>query len=237
MTLEALEGLDEGAEILVRSRQLGNRQWTKAASGEFVREGAGVPASFFTGYIAEGRVTKVDNTPARPGDWYMQTRYDYYIWRHNTGAATDTAAAGTIHCLTFHNGELRGEYDYDPETFSNTNGRIVRQEGLPERVRANPDSMRRLLGFIEDDLAATRVQLQQARDVKPPDMSEKDAMIERLVAVIRDVQTAVPANRLVRNIGNAVAVAREALPEVFEDEAENDEESTVVFQATGIETF
>lgn len=163
-SVETLTELPEGEQITVRSRQLGNQRWTKDASGAFRRDEALVGVEFFVGYVADGRVVKVDASPAGPGDWLTARRYDYFLIGH-------TETAGSFEVMTFYDGRWRNDNVYraeqlDPERGAN----MSRVERAPDRVLQNPESVVRIMERYNDMLTVTRNQLETAREKanKPP---------------------------------------------------------------------
>ena len=170
---EALEGIPEGDQIMVRSRRLGNQRWTKDSSGGFSRDAAMVGAEFFIGYIAEGRVVKVDDSPARPGDWFSQNHYDYYHLAVND--------AGLLVSLSFFDGVYRSDNEYRVEQFDQAATRMVRGEGIPDRVLANAASMRLLVDRLHDQLMSVTNLLTATREQLAKKPEEKAEPIEPVI--------------------------------------------------------
>lgn len=157
-SVEQLTALEDGGQVTVRSRALGNRRWVKDSSGSFAREGAVVDATFFVGYISEGRVVLSDDTPARPGDWFSHGQSDYFMLHEGSDPGT------TIYGISFSDGIFRTEHEWRADQFGGERSRITRVEGIPARVQQNYDSVKRLQEAIMDRLNSVSGQLIAAQE-------------------------------------------------------------------------
>jgi hypothetical protein len=72
--MEALTAMPEGSSIRVDSTAHGHWTFTRVADG-WSREGAVVKDGFFSGYVAEGKVSDAATLMPRLGDWYESNRY------------------------------------------------------------------------------------------------------------------------------------------------------------------
>lgn len=87
-SIEELEALPEGTEVRVQLAS-GNRNttvWKRNAAG-FESQGSTLQTRFFSGYVADGKVTATEpERPSVPGDWWQFGRYHYlHLFTHENG--------------------------------------------------------------------------------------------------------------------------------------------------------
>lgn len=161
-SMEELTALPEGTEIRIRSRQHGVWRAVKSADGDWLRDNSPVAAHFFVGYVAEGRVDRLDNTPIRPGDWLSNRRYVYFI--------VDENPEGLLSTLTWYQGEFRGTQTYTQDQISpNRNHNMTRIDQPPAGVANQAGIMAVVNAFME-----VSENLRQRLAEVPPPLPQKD---------------------------------------------------------------
>jgi hypothetical protein len=160
-SLEALTALPEGAEVAVRSG-MQSVTWTRTGSG-LVRDGVLMDPYLFVGYIETGRMVRVDNTRAAPGDWLRRHRYTYICVRYNEN--------GQMVLLPFQRGQMLSEIAAEPESL--TRAMYERIDPWPETLVVQPELVRQVWSYYQDLLLRTNAELTRAREAlaKKPDKS------------------------------------------------------------------
>jgi len=174
-SLDALDALPEGAQIRLRSVARGTTLWTKNDNGGWVSNTGTVSSTLLVGYAVEGRITRYDNTPLGPGDWFMYRRYLYHL--------THVTPEGLLHGYRFSaDGAVIGEDSYTTDAFRQD--LIDRVDNPPPYVLGNRQTMQTLLYQYESLVATLSAQVATLREqIAAKPQPEKAAPPEVVVTI------------------------------------------------------